>query len=153
MKFKHLAFVGLVFSIAASAFAQTKPEDVIKIRQASFRTIGWHCTQVKVNLDGKFNKDEVLASATVIQAIVNAGLGNYFVPGTEKGSGFHETATKPEAFDPAQAKKLGEIAGNFKKEANELAKVAATGDKEAVKVQFGNLTKTCKACHDDFRKS
>ena len=40
----------------------------------------------------------------------------------------------------------------FNKEANELAKVAATGDAAAVKVQFGKLGQTCKGCHDDFRK-
>ncbi|MGE5492609.1 MAG: cytochrome c [Actinomycetota bacterium] len=60
---------------------------------------------------------------------------------------------KPEAVDPANAAKLAEIADNFKKDANELVKAAATGDKEATKAQFGNLTKNCKSCHDSFRKS
>ena len=32
-----------------------------------------------------------------------------------------------------------------------LAKVAATGDAAAVKAQYGKLSKTCKACHDDFK--
>lgn len=29
----------------------------------------------------------------------------------------------------------------------------AGGDKEAIKAQFGALTRNCKSCHDDFRKS
>jgi cytochrome c556 len=39
----------------------------------------------------------------------------------------------------------------FNKEANEMAKVAATGDAAAVKVQFGKLVEACKACHKDYR--
>ncbi|TLD47356.1 MAG: Cytochrome c' [Accumulibacter sp.] len=38
------------------------------------------------------------------------------------------------------------------KEANELQKVAATGDAAAVKVQFGKTGESCKACHDKYRK-
>ena len=40
----------------------------------------------------------------------------------------------------------------FNKEANELAKVAATGDVAAIKAQFGKTGGTCKGCHDAFRK-
>ncbi len=39
----------------------------------------------------------------------------------------------------------------FNKEANELAKVAESGDVAAIKVQFGKTGETCKACHDKFR--
>ena len=41
---------------------------------------------------------------------------------------------------------------SFNKEANELAKVAASGDAAALKVQFGKVGETCKGCHDKFRK-
>jgi cytochrome c556 len=40
----------------------------------------------------------------------------------------------------------------FVKEANELQKVAATGDAAAIKAQFGKTGESCKACHDKFRK-
>ncbi|WP_176722422.1 c-type cytochrome [Candidatus Thiosymbion oneisti] len=32
-----------------------------------------------------------------------------------------------------------------------LSKVAADGDKAAMKEQFGKTAKTCKGCHDDFK--
>jgi cytochrome c556 len=152
VKFKRLVVACLGLAIAGSAVAQAKPEDLIKVRQASYRVIGWHCGRVKAILDGLFNKDEVLASAIVIQSVVNAGLGPFYAPGTDKGVGFHESQARPEAFDPANAGKLGEIAANFKKDANALVTVAATGDRDAIKAQFGNLTKNCKSCHDDFRR-
>jgi cytochrome c556 len=46
---------------------------------------------------------------------------------------------------------VGKVAMAFNKEANELAKVAASGDAAAVKAQFGKLGAACKACHDDYR--
>jgi cytochrome c556 len=33
-------------------------------------------------------------------------------------------------------------------EADKLAEAAATGDVDAVKDQFGKVSKTCKSCHD-----
>lgn len=39
----------------------------------------------------------------------------------------------------------------FNKEANEMAKVAATGDVAAIGSQLGKLGGTCKGCHDDFK--
>jgi cytochrome c556 len=79
-------------------------------------------------------------------------MGALYASGTDKGSGWHETNVKPEFFQADKKARLGEVAGAFNKEANELAKVAATGDAAAVKAQFGKLGSTCKACHDDFRK-
>jgi cytochrome c556 len=64
--------------------------------------------------------------------------------------GYHETHLKPEFFQ--NMAKVGEIATTFTKEANELAKVAATGDKEAIKAQYGKVSQSCKACHENFRK-
>ena len=37
-------------------------------------------------------------------------------------------------------------------QANELQKVAATGDQAAIKAQFGELGKACKSCHDKYRE-
>ena len=151
MKLKQLALISLGLMTATSAFAQQKAEDLIKTRQGAYKVIAWNVGRIKASVEGQFNKDEVLKAATAIQALANSGLGALYVPGTDKGVGYHETAAKPEIFDPNN-KKIGEVAGNFNKEANELAKVAASGDKEAVKVQLGKLQQTCKACHDDFRK-
>jgi cytochrome c556 len=79
-------------------------------------------------------------------------MGVLYGPGTDKGSGWHETNVKPDLFQAEKKARLGEVASAFNKEANELAKVAATGDAAAIKAQFGKLGSACKACHDDFRK-
>ena len=46
---------------------------------------------------------------------------------------------------------VGKVAMAFNKEANELAKVAATGDAAALKAQFGKVGEACKGCHEKFR--
>ncbi|RTL51946.1 MAG: cytochrome c [Rhodocyclaceae bacterium] len=147
---KSLA-AALALTLSATAMAQqaTKPEQLIKWRQSVYQILAWNTGRIKNNVEGQFNKDEVVKAANVIAALANSGLGALYAPGTETGKGWKDTAAKPEIFTD---KKAAEAAGNFVKEANELAKIAATGDVAAIKVQQGKLTQTCKACHDDFRR-
>lgn len=146
------ACAALAVSFGAQA-NETKPEDLIKARQAAYAYIAWNMGRVRANTEPQavYNKDDVIKAANAIQAVANSGLGQLYAKGTEKGTGFRETRVKPEVFMPEHGAKLGEIAGNFNKEANALAAVAAKGDKDAVRAQLGKLGETCKACHDSFR--
>jgi cytochrome c556 len=144
-----LAGVMLAASVTAIAQQAPKPETLIKWRQSAFQVIGWNAGRIKASLDGQYNKDEVLKAANIIAAVANSGLGSLFAPGTEQGKGWHDTSAKPELFK--DSKRAGEHAANFSKEATELTKVAAVGDAAAVKEQYAKLTRTCKACHDDFK--
>lgn len=146
-----VAITTAIAALSATAMAQQapKPEQLIKWRQSAYQVVGWNTGRIKASVDGSYNKDEVLKAATAIAAVANSGLGALFVPGTETGKGWHETAVKPALFQDGS--KAGEYAANFSREANELVKLAAVGEPAAVKEQFGKLTRTCKACHDDFR--
>ncbi len=84
--------------------------------------VAWNYGRIKASVEGSYNKDEVVRAANVIAALANAGLGSLFVPGTETAKGWHATAGKPALF--SDGAKVGELAGNFNKEANELARVA-----------------------------
>lgn len=141
----------VVVAASTAAWAQQapKPEQLIKWRQSAYQVVGWNSGRIKASIDGSYNRDEVIKAANAIAAIANSGLGALFVPGTETGKGWHDTAVKPSLF--TDGAKVGEAAGNFSKEANELASVALTGDVNAVKGQYAKLTRTCKSCHDDFR--
>lgn len=148
MKSKFLLAL-LSIALAGSAVAQVKPEDAIKYRQSGYAFMGWNMGRIKANVEGQYNKDEVIKAANAIQAIANSGMGALYLPGTDKGKGWEETRAKAEIWTDKE--KMGKVATDFVREANEMAKVAATGDAAAVKVQFGKLGGTCKACHDDFR--
>jgi cytochrome c556 len=56
---------------------------------------------------------------------------------------------KPAAFE--QPAKFNEIAQTLAKQTGELAGIAKSGDFDAIKAQFGEVGKTCKACHSQFR--
>jgi cytochrome c556 len=142
---------GIALTVLAGAvLAQMKPEEQIKNRQASYRFMAWNMGKIKANIDGQYNATQVTAAANAIAAVANSGLGALFGPGTDKGTGFHETHVKPAFFK--EGDKVKELAIAFNKEANELQTVAAMGDAAAVKEQFGKLGKTCKACHDKYRE-
>lgn len=140
----------LATTIAGSALAQTKPEDAIKYRQAAYGFAAWNMSKLKQVLDAKdFNKDEAIKAANAIQTVANSGMGALYVQGSDKGVGFKETRAKAEIFTDKEG--VGKVAMAFNKEANELAKVAATGDAAALKAQFGKVGEACKGCHEKFR--
>ena len=151
---KKIVVALVLAGLVSASFAQQslKPEEMIKIRKSGYSFMSWNMGKIKANLDGNFNKEQVIAAANVVAATANSGMGALFAPGTEKDVGDQKTRVKPEFFDPANKNKLSEVAMNFNKEANELAKVAATGDVAAIKAQFGKTGGTCKGCHDAFRK-
>lgn len=140
-----------VLAISGIAIAQQtpKPETLIKWRQSVFQVIAWNSGRIKANVDGQYNKDDVIRSANAIAALSKAGLGSLFAPGTEQGKGWHDTAARAEVFKDTSH--FDELGAAFSKEANELATVALTGDQAAVKTQFGKLQRSCKSCHDDFK--
>lgn len=145
--------IAAVLAASTAAWSQQapKPEQLIKWRQSAYQVIGWNSGRIKASLDGTYNKDEVVKSANTIAVLANSGLGALFAPGTDTGKGWHDTTVKPALF--TQTARAGELFGSFSKEANELARVAQTGDAAAVKEQFGKLNRSCKGCHDDFRNS
>ncbi|MCM2290301.1 MAG: cytochrome c [Sulfuritalea sp.] len=152
MKFDKIAVAVLAIGISSATVAQSigKAEDQIRWRQSVMQTLGWSMARIKANIEGSYNKDQVIQAANTIQALANSGSGGLFQPGTDTGKGWRDTNVKPELF--TNAAKLREVGMAYNKEANEMAKVAAGGDAAAVKAQFGNLGKACKGCHDEFRK-
>ncbi|MBV8124451.1 MAG: cytochrome c [Burkholderiaceae bacterium] len=144
-----LALSSLAFCGLGLAQQAPKPETLIKVRQSTFQVVAWNTGRVKANLDGSYNKDEVIKAANTIAALANNNLAGLFVRGTEQGKGWHETSAKAELFKDGS--KFAEFSKNFAHEADELAQVAALGDPAKTKEQFGKLGRTCKACHDDYK--
>ena len=149
---KKIVALFVLAGLASSVLAQQslKPEEMIKFRKSGYSFMSWNMGKIKANLDGNFNKEQVIAAANVIAATANSGMGALFGPGSDKDVGGERTRVKPEFFQ--QPEKVKELAMNFNREANELAKVAAGGDVAAIKAQFGKTGGSCKACHDAFRK-
>lgn len=144
----------LAFSLSILAVASSAGpiEDQIRFRQSAYSFAAWNLAKLKnqvVTHPDTFDKAQVIAAARAIAGVANSGLEALYGPGTDQGSGWQKTRLKPEFFQkPEEAKKLGE---DFAREANELARLAETGEVPAIKAQFGKLSATCKSCHDTFR--
>lgn len=142
----------LILGAATTAALAGPVEEQIRFRQSAYSFLGWNTAKIKaqaVDHPETFNKDQVIAAANAVSAVANAGLLELYGPGTDQGVGWKPSRLKPEYFE-----KQDEIKGleaDFIREANELQKVALSGDAAAVKAQFGKLSATCKGCHDQVR--
>lgn len=148
---KLLAVALSLSTLAGAATAQVvgKTEDQIRFRQSAYTTMAWSMLRIKANIEGTYNKDQVIEAANVIQAIANSKMGTLFQPGSDKGKGWEPTRLKSEFFVDRET--VGKVAVGFIKAANELGKAAATGDAFAVSDQFNKLDGACDACHDKFK--
>ena len=145
------ALGALAVGASTLALAQST-EDLIKYRQSGYTFMSWNMGKIKAQVvDGKvpYDQAQVAAAANAIAAIANSGMGALYPKGSDMGTGWKETRLKPEFFE--EPEKVREIAVNFVQQANKLQEVAAAGDQGAIKAQFGEVGKACKACHDNYR--
>ena len=124
-----------------------KPEDAIKYRQSAFTLMAAHFGRVAAMAQGKAPYDAKAAAdnaalANTMAALPYAAFGG----GTDKGL---PNRAKPEVWSKA---------ADFKAKATDMqtamakfAEVAKAGDLETLKGAVGDVGKTCKSCHDDFR--
>jgi len=147
------AALGIIaLSMTAVVHAQMSAEDMIKARQSGYTFMSWNMGKIKAQVvDGAvpYDQGQVLAAANVIAATANSGMGALFAPGTDEGTGWKATRLESSFFE--EQDKVREIAVNFMQQANKLQEVAAAGDQQAIAVQFGEVGKACKACHDNYR--
>jgi cytochrome c556 len=147
MKIQTLVLFPLGIFCAAQAIAQVKPEQQIEYRQSAMtvtaRSVGILGAMAKG--DVPFNKDVALRHANLIAGLSDLPLTTgAFGPGTDKGA---PHKTDPKAW--SEADKFKAAYDKFTTAAKALP--AATGDQKTLKVALGDLGKTCKSCHDDFR--
>ncbi len=150
---KRVALITALTLLSAAAHADAlKPEEKVEFRQASYTTMAWNMGKIKAMVvDGSmpFSQTQVSAAANVIAAIANSGMGALYSPDTLGVVGFKKSRLKENFFQ--EQDEVRKIATNFVEQANKLAEVAAMGNKDEIKAQFGEVGKACKACHDKFR--
>ena len=143
-----LAAAAVVLATPASAqFA--KPEDAVKYRQSVMFVMSQHFGRIGAMTTGKAPYDAKAAVASAEIAAMMAKLPwPAFSPATEKVT--VPTRAKPEVWsDAAKFKENGE---HLVTEAGKLLAAAQTHNLDNLKTAFAATGKTCKSCHDDFRK-
>ncbi len=148
MPLRTAALSALLLATAPLTHAQfAKPDDAIKYRQSAMFMMSQHAARLGAMAQGKMPWDAAAASANAETLAMLAKLPwPAFMPGTDKG----DTRAKPDVWSDsvkfnANAQQLGE-------ETARLAAAAKSGDQAAMKAAFGEVGRTCKGCHDQFRK-
>lgn len=138
------ALIGLTFS--ASSFA-AKPEDAVKYRQGVMAAQGWNMNAMGAMVKGEkpYDKAEFLKRAENLAALNKMALEGFTVEGADKA----DSKTKADAWTSMDKFKGGVDKVNA--ESAKLVQAAQGGDLNAIKAQFGEVGKTCKGCHDNFR--
>ena len=141
-----LLFVGA----SGAAYAQfAKPEFAIKYRQSVMFLMSQHFGRMAAMLKEKssYNKEAFEDNALLVQTLSRLPWQAFRVPGTDKG----DTSLKSSAFQ--QQDKFNEFARILERQITALVSKAKSGDFNAIKTQFGEVAKSCKACHSQFRKA
>ncbi|MBS1143146.1 MAG: cytochrome c [Proteobacteria bacterium] len=143
---------GMLLSVglaAPSQAQQVRADTLIKWRQSAYQVMTWSTSRIRANVEGQFNRDEVIRAAQLLNSLANAGMGTLYPTGTESGSGWHETTVRPELFRNQAL--VAERAGALARETGAMLNLAASGDVPAIKAQYGRLVQACKNCHEDLK--
>ena len=140
------AVAAVAVSLPAAAQFQ-KPEDAIKYRKAAFTVMATHFGRVAAMANGRIPFDAKAAAdnaeiATIASKLPYAG----FVEGTDKG----ETKAEPKIW--TEMDKFKGAAAKMQEEMAKLNVAAKSGNIDTIKAAVGETGKSCKACHDVYRK-
>ena len=140
------ALLGLGLALPAAAqFA--KPEDAIKYRKAAVTVRGTHFGRVAARANGRVPFDAKVAAENAEIANMVAKLPyTGFVPGSDKG----DTKAEPKIW--TETDKFNAAANKMQEEVGKLNVAAKGGNLDAIKAAVGETGKSCKACHDVYRK-
>jgi cytochrome c556 len=137
------------FGVACSApaFSQTKPDVLVKQRQAAMVLQGKYFGPLNLMAQGKIPYDQkvVVRNAGYLDVLSRLAWDG-FAPST-KGE---KSATLPAVF--SDTAKFNQVADQFQAESSKLVQVSKGSDEASVKNQIQAVGKTCAACHDDFRE-
>jgi cytochrome c556 len=148
--FCSLAVAATFATLAAPAYAQfNKPEDAIRYRQSAFVVMSNHMGRINAQLKSSTPNIQVIQSSAALVETMSKLPYEAFIPGSENG-GTPPTRAKPDVFKDAD--KIKTLAEKMQTEVAKLNTVAKGGDIAAIRAQFGEAGKACKACHDDYRK-
>ena len=137
-----------VLVAAAAAPLLAAPQDVVKSRVASLRELGAAFKNVNDELKGGSPQIYIIQlSARQINSAARQQYG-WFPAGSGPQPGV-KTNAKREIWAQAAQFKAGQDA--FAAQAAAFAKVAASGDMNAIRVQTKKLGATCTACHRAYR--
>jgi len=124
-----------------------KPEDATRYRRAVMTVMATHFGRVAGMANGKIAFDPRAAADSTDIALTMSRLPfAAFIPGTDKG----ETKAEPKIW--TEMDKFKGAASKMQEEMAKLNVAAKSGNIDTIKAAVGETGKSCKACHDVYRK-
>ncbi|NYT66728.1 cytochrome c [Alcaligenaceae bacterium] len=145
-KIAVLASAAMLTLAATSSMAQfAKGEDAIKYRESAMALIGSHFGRMApvAKKEVPYNAEQIKANVAVLSVLAQLPWAG-FAPGSEGGESKDDVWLDPEGFKQAE--------DDFLAAMDKLTVAADSGDFDAFRVAFGNTGKSCKSCHDAYRK-
>ena len=133
--------------ITLDAFAQAKPETLVKQRQAAMALQGKYFGPMAGMAQGKvpFDANVVARNAGFLEA-----LSKMPWDGFDASTQNEKSAALPEIWkDPAKFKAAADA---MQSEIGKLVAAAKGGNEAAIKAALGDTGKTCGGCHNTFRQ-
>jgi cytochrome c556 len=145
MKLRYLAVVALA-AVSTLAQAQSKPEDMIRLRQGGLQLLSRNVSILNSMAKGDvpYNKEVAMQKAEFVNTLAPEIFGAGFGTGSDKGL---PTRAKPAVWAEGD---------NFKAAQEKLFAVlkkiqAGAGDQASLKAAMADVGGACKNCHDNFR--
>jgi cytochrome c556 len=140
------AVVSLGVSLPAAAqFA--KPEDAIKYRKAAMTMMNTHVGRLFGMANGRIPYDAKVAAEN---ADIAAAVSKWQFAGFVEGSDLGDTRALPKIW--SELDKFKAAAAKSNEDIAKLDVAARAGSLDALKAAIGEVGKSCKACHDAYRK-
>ncbi len=146
--FKWALALGVGLAITQTSWAQFKnDEEAVKYRQGVFTAIKVHYGRLGAMVKGQVPFDAKLAQndAQVVQVLSALPWMGF----TEGSEGMSEHA-KAEIW--MEKDKFQQGAQALQSKTADLLKAAQSGNLDQIKLAFGAVGKSCKACHDNFKQ-
>jgi cytochrome c556 len=133
--------------VSITAFAQAKPETLVKQRQSAMVLQGKYFGPMGGMAQGKvpFDAKAVARNAGYLETLSHMAWDG-FDPSTKS----EKSAALPAIF--TDQAKFKELADRFQSEAAKLNSAAKGGDEGAIKSQIAAVGKVCSGCHESFRE-
>ena len=137
--------VGSLLALAAGG-ALAADDDLVKFRQSNMSIIGGHMSSIVAIAKGEapykdqmaFHAQGLAAAAEHVKAVFK-----------EKAES-RKSEAKPEIW--SKWDEFAKRADDFKAASDKLAKAATGSDQGAIRSAMGDVGKSCKGCHDNFKK-
>ena len=146
-----LLLIGLSLTVPAFAADRDPKKDAIKARQAEMTLRSFNAGPLFAMAKGDmpYNADLANKLAGNLKTLLSFDNGRAFMPGTDNKAYPDDTTALPKLWE--NMPEIGKYGKKYGEAVNALA-AAAGGGVDSLKSAVGDLGKSCKGCHDEFRK-